>query len=261
MSKEKELDRAKSEFVSLASHQLRTPLTGIEWIAEAFAKKEKLTAQGKEYLNDIRFSAKRLNALIKLLLNASRIESGAVGVSPETFELVEFIKAHIKECQMLCEKKNLTHTFDKHPEKILATTDKTILGYILQNLMGNAIEYTLAGGKVEVMLEKKEKSALLTIQDTGIGVPKDVQTRIFEKFFRASNAVAMKPDGTGLGLYIVSEAVKLLEGKIWFESPASPAKRGEQEGKGSVFYVELPLVVQPHTGEKVLTSKFANKGE
>lgn len=241
ITKEKEIDKAKTEFVSLASHQLRTPLTGIEWIIELFSKKEKLTAEGKQYLNDIHFSASRLSALVRLLLNVSRIESGNVGVSPESLELVGLVNQCMRESQSLNDKKKLSFVFAEHPEKLNATTDKNLLGFILQNIIANAIDYTLPPGKIEIVLEKKGEAALFTVKDTGIGIPKKEQARIFEKFVRASNAISIKPDGTGLGLYIVLESVKLLGGKIWFES---------DEGRGSVFFVELPLIAQPHAGEK-----------
>jgi signal transduction histidine kinase len=237
------MDKAKSEFVSLASHQLRTPLTGIEWTISLFSKKEKLTEQGKKYLNDINFSVNRLSMLIKLLLNVSRIESGNVGVVPEPLDLVALMAKDIREHQALSEKQNVSFIFAQHPEKLIAVTDKNLLAYIMHNLIANAIQYTPAGGKVEILLEEKKDSALYTIRDTGIGIPEKEQTRIFEKFVRASNAVTMKPDGTGLGLYIVRESVKLLGGKIWFES---------EETKGSAFFVELPLILRSHAGEKGL---------
>lgn len=248
VTKEREIDRAKSEFVSLASHQLRTPLTGIEWTTELFLRKEKLTKEGKKYLQDIRFSARRLGTLVKLLLNVSRIESGRVGVAPEPVELVEYIKNYAQECQALIEKKKLVFIFAKHPKKLVAATDKNVFGYILQNILNNAIEYTPKGGTVEIRLEAKGDSALLAISDTGIGIPKKEQERIFEKFFRAPNAVVAKPDGTGLGLYIAKEAAELLGGKIWCES---------KEGKGATFYVEFFLEAKPLKGEAMLESDNA----
>ncbi|MBI5004671.1 MAG: PAS domain-containing protein [Candidatus Lloydbacteria bacterium] len=244
VTKEKETDRVKSEFVSLASHQLRTPLTGIEWTAELFSKKEKLTETGKKYLNDIFFSAKRLSTLVRLLLDVSRIEGGNVNVSPEPLDLVSFTKETLENMHMLCEKRGLDCFLAKEsPERCAVTTDKNMLGYVMQNIIANAIEYTNTRGKVSVALEEKSDGVLIKVQDTGIGIPKKEQGRIFEKFFRASNAVTAKPDGSGLGLYIVSGAVKLLGGKIRFES---------EEGKGTTFFIELPLVSQAHIGEKEL---------
>ncbi|MDP3726104.1 MAG: PAS domain-containing sensor histidine kinase [bacterium] len=250
MTREWEIDKSKSEFVSLASHQLRTPLTGIEWTIDLFIKKEKLTEQGKKYLQDIRFSSSRLSALIKLLLNVSRIESGKISIAPESLELVELIKKYIRECPIYYEKRKISLIFIKHPEKCIVTTDKNLFQYILQNLVSNAIDYTPPGGKVEILLEDKQDTILLQVRDTGIGIPKEEQSHIFEKFVRASNAITTKPDGTGLGLYIVQETVKFLGGKIWFESQEG---KGPPAGRqGSTFFVELPLVAQAHPGEKAL---------
>lgn len=240
-----ELDRHKSEFIDLASHQLRTPLTAIEWVAETFLRKEKLTEAGRGYLQDISFSAKRLNALVKLLLNASRIES-AIEVVPESTDLVGLMNEYFREYQALFEKKNLTFLFS-HPDNLVVLTDPNLFGHILQNLVCNSIDYTPAGGKIEVLLEKRDHTFLLTVRNTSAAIPEKDQGRIFEKFFRSPAAVAMKPDGTGLGLYIVSEAVKLLGGKIWFESPTL-----KEEGIGTAFYVELPLQARTREGGKHL---------
>ena len=154
---------------------------------------------------------------------------------------MELIKEDAGEYQIMCEKKKISFVFTDHPVALTVTTDPDLLGYILRNLIGNAIEYTPEHGKVEITLEEKEGSVFFKVLDTGIGIPKSEQARIFEKFFRASNATIVKSDGSGLGLYIVFEAVKLLGGKIWLES---------ELGKGTTFFVELPLVSQPREGGK-----------
>ncbi|MBI2037761.1 MAG: PAS domain-containing sensor histidine kinase [Candidatus Magasanikbacteria bacterium] len=248
----KELDRSKTEFVSLASHQLRTPLTGIRWTAELFLEKEKLTESGKKYLRDIIYSASRLNTLIKLMLNISRIESGRIMVAPEDLDLVKFTKELISRLQTLSEKKDLKLIFTNHLKKLAATTDRNALDYILQDIIRNAIEYTPQGGKVEVGIEKKNNAAFFMIRDTGIGIPKQEQVHIFEKFFRASNAAAVKTDGSGLGLYIASQAAGLIGGKIWFKSPNLVKKTtaGGDAESGSTFYIEIPLVAKAQKGEK-----------
>lgn len=234
---------SKPDFVSLVSHQLRAPLTGIMWTAELFSEKEKLTESGKKYLNDIIVSAKRMDRLVKLLLNVSRIDSARVGVAPKPVDLVEFINERARSKQDICKQKGLTLTFVKHSQKFTATTDKDLLDYITQTVLENALDYTSKGGKIEMALEQKKNSTILLVKDTGIGIPKKEQPRIFEKFFRASNASAAKPSGAGLGLYIASEAAKLLGGKVWFES---------QEGKGSSFCVEISLAAKSRAGEKKL---------
>ncbi|MDP2647805.1 MAG: ATP-binding protein, partial [Candidatus Yanofskybacteria bacterium] len=133
--------------------------------------------------------------------------------------------------QRLCEKKNLSLKFIQHPEKFAVVTDFNLLECILQNLVTNAIDYTPAAGKIDVLLENRNNLVVIQVKDTGIGIPKNEQSRVFERFTRASNAVIAKTDGTGLGLYIAQQAAKLLGGKLSFES---------EVGKGSTFFVEFP---------------------
>lgn len=232
ITKEKELDRSKSEFISVASHQLRTPLTGIQWVVERFAKKENLTPKGKEYLNDLHTSAKHLTELVDLLLNLSRIEAGKIGITPEPLEMVGFMKSYFSEVSPLLDKKELKLVFEDHPPELAVNTDKSALRNIIQSFISNAIEYTLPGGKIDVAVQKKDDKFMIQVKDTGIGIPKAEQSSIFQKFTRASNAKLYKTDGTGIGLYIAERSASHLGGKTWFES---------EENKGSTFYVELPL--------------------
>lgn len=245
ITREKEVEQAKSDFVSIASHQLRTPMTGIRWVIERFKKKEKLSKQGKEYLTDIQRSVERLAELVDSLLNVSRIEStGGVGVSPKKLDAVTFVNNYLKETDPLVEEKNITLSFSEHPKEVEMTTDPTILRNIIQSLVSNAIEYTNSGGTVTVTLsEPKDGVVTFSVSDTGIGIPKGDQDKLFMKFYRAENAKLHKPDGSGLGLYIVKEAVGLLGGEISFTSG---------EGEGTTFTVKLPCVSQRRDGEKTL---------
>lgn len=240
------IDEAKTEFISLASHQLRTPISAIRWLSELLAKKEKLNMGVKQYVKDIHFSALRLERLIELFLNVSRVESGGVSVLPEPLEIVEFINEYLNETRIISGKKNISIFFKDHPDKLDAMTDRNMIEFILDNLVSNAIDYTMPGGRIEVVLAKKENDALLTVRDNGVGIPEKEQMHILEKFIRASNAPSMQTDATGLGLYIVSEIVRLLDGKVWFES---------EVGKGSVFFVSFPLTAKPRTGKARLFSR------
>jgi two-component system sensor histidine kinase VicK len=264
---EEKIDRTKTEFISIASHQLGTPLIGIQWTIERILKKEKLTIGLQGYLRDIRVSVQRLSSLVSDLLNTSRFEEGGLALSLKQIELVAYIRDYIIECTPLLIKKGLSLTFEEHPETLNIVTDRSMLRNVVQSLVSNAIEYTPEEGKVKVSLEKKDPSThsagaqgsgkaafLFTVSDTGIGIPKKEQAAIFEKFSRASNAKLIKPSGSGLGLYLGKQAVEILGGKIWFESPTFVEKTsaGKEENKGTTFYVELPLEVKSKKGNKSL---------
>src|SRR3989338_2806922 len=238
-------DKLKDEFISIASHQLRTPLTNVQWVAELLLKKETLSEKGREYVGDIMTSTKNLSSFLYTLLNVSRLDVGEVSARLESINVVEFIQGLIDESAPICDKKNLKVSFHHSTESIKANTDKGALRNIVQALLSNAIEYTLDGGTIRIALEKMSQHLVLTVQDSGIGIPKKERVSfLFQKFHRASNAEKVKPGGSGLGLYIANQAVKLLGGKIWFES---------EENKGSTFYVELPLESGKIKGHKLLS--------
>ncbi len=220
------------EFVYLASHQLRNPVTRIKWMIELLLRDEKLKGQTREYLTLVRTSAVRLNDLITVLLNVSRIERGKVFFSPRAIDLVEFVKKFLNEYASFSAEKNISVIFEKHPPTLPVVIDSAALYNILQSLISNAIEYTKEGGRVEVSIEQGNDTFRFIVQDTGIGIPKKDQEHIFEKFSRASNAQTVNREGLGLGLYAAAQTVKLLNGKIWFNS---------KDGRGTTFYVELPL--------------------
>lgn len=242
VTEERKVEKMKSEFVSIASHQLRTPLTGIQWVSERLLKiKGKLSGKEKDYVNDIHISSARLARLVDDLLNVSRIESGKIAIKPEKIDVFEFVESYIGELDPLATKKNIKLVLNKNGEKIEALTDKNALQNIVQSIVSNAMEYTPSGGKVGVSLKKQKNMFLVEVSDTGIGIPKKDQDTIFQKFTRGENAQAVKTDGTGLGLYITQQTVELLGGTIKFVST---------EGKGTTFFVELPLKSKPKEGDK-----------
>lgn len=235
----------EKEFVSTASHQLRTPMSGALWVIERLLRKEKLSEEGKDYLQDIRLSISRLNALVDTLLNLSHIEGGHLTVSLQKLDVVDLIKKYIvDEWQPLVDKKNLQIIFKTKIEKLNIETDRNIFRNIFQSLISNAIEYTSEKGKISIVLEKLDNSFVFSIKDTGIGIPKEEQKYIFNKFYRASNAKLEKTDGTGIGLFIAKQSTNLLGGEIWFESDPK---------EGTTFYVKLPLELKP----KKRTKKIA----
>jgi len=145
---------------------------------------------------------------------------------------VGFMKSFLNEYAAFSARKNTLLIFKKHPPVLPVIIDSGAFYNILQPLVLNAIEYTPEGGRIEISLEKKNKTFRLMVQDTGIGIPEKDRKHIFEKFSRGSNAQEIKREGFGLGLYVAAQTIKLLNGKIWFDS---------EEGKGTIFYVESSL--------------------
>lgn len=236
ITEEKEIDRSKSEFVSLASHQLRTPLTSVSWYTELLLSGDVgvTTPIQKKYLKEIYQGNKRMVNLVNTLLNVSRLDLGTLVVEAKPTDIAESARKVLDDQKLKVANKNLkvTTKFDDDPKVLI---DPNQLGMVLQNLVANAFTYTPPGGKIElaVFLDNDKKHAIFRITDTGYGIPKKQKNKIFGKFFRADNVRAKDTEGTGLGLYIVKSIVEKSGGKIWFES---------EENKGSTFYVKLPLV-------------------
>lgn len=233
ITQEKAVDRAKTEFVSLASHQLRTPLSTINWYLEMLLSddKAKLTSDQKEYAKEAAEASKRMVALVNALLNVSRIEMGTFVVTPESVDIAGIIKVCVKEFEhKIIEKKlKIKEEYDSAIPKVMI--DPKLLDIICQNLLENAVNYTNDGGKIKVSLARKESDILISVTDSGIGIPKSQQVQIFTKLFRADNAREKETNGTGLGLYMSKAIIEQSGGKIWFES----------EGEGTTFYVTIPL--------------------
>jgi two-component system phosphate regulon sensor histidine kinase PhoR len=254
VSQEQLLDRAKTEFVSLASHQLRTPLSAINWYSEMLldGSTGKLSADQKEYAQEIFEGNQRMIELVNALLDVSRLELGKLTNEPKPTVLSEVSDSLLKELSSTIEHKQqkVVSSVDKKLPTILA--DPKLLRMVMQNLLSNAVKYTPDKGKVsftvkaaplnlvkERHLPVKKPFYLIEVTDTGFGIPKAQQPKIFGKLFRADNVRSLDVEGTGLGLYIVKEVANNLGGAVWFYSV---------EGKGTTFYVLLPLIV--YNGDK-----------
>lgn len=234
ISAETIIDRAKSEFVSLASHQLKTPLTTIGWYTEILMdyEKERLSKKGKECLKKIFRNNNRMVALIDALLNVSRIDLGTLAVVPVPIRLETVADSVIEDFGPQMKKKRL-QVIKQIPKNLpTINADPQLMRTILQNLLSNAVKYSFDNGKISLTIEHHGTKMLLTVSDHGCGIPTAQQAQIFTKLFRADNAREMDSDGTGLGLYIAKAAVEQSGGAIRFESI---------ENKGTTFYVSLPL--------------------
>jgi signal transduction histidine kinase len=228
------LDLAKDEFVSIASHQLRTPLTALKGYTGMLIDGDAgpLNDKQREYLTEIKNANDRMINLITALLNVSRVDLGVFIVEPEQVNLENIAEGALKDLELnINEKKLLVNkSFEKDLPPIRA--DLNIIRMIFQNLFSNAVKYTPPAGSITLTIKRDKSNILISVADTGYGIPKNSQSKIFTKMFRADNARVKDPDGTGLGLYIIKETIEKTGGKIWFEST---------ENKGSTFYVAIPL--------------------
>lgn len=231
---EYEIDRMKSDFISLASHQLRTPLSAIKTYSHMLIDgyMGEITPAQRKSLRTIVSAANRMNELISTLLNITRIESGNVTVTPKAVDVKRLAEEVNKEHMLGASDKEITLTLTcPSPGAVTVQTDTLLFKEVLSNLVSNAIKYTPEGGSVDLSIKQRRYDVLFTVKDTGMGIPKPSQEQIFTKFFRAHNVVRQETSGTGLGLYLVKGLVDALGGKIWFES---------NENKGTQFYVTLP---------------------
>ena len=243
-----ELDRQKDEFVSLTSHQLRTPLTAIRLFIEMLSDEQvgKLNAAQHDYINKVADSTRRMIELVGDFLNNSRIDLGRLRIEPAMTELDKFIGDYVDELQPVAAEKNVKLTFER-TDMPSVPIDHNLYGQIVHNLLTNAIRYTPEQGKVTVAIKNTAKGYELSVSDTGIGIPKVAQAKLFQRFFRAENAVLMQGEGSGLGLYLVKKILELIGGSITYKTA---------EGKGTTFHVIIPPTgMKPVKGEVSLTNK------
>ena len=235
ITREKLVERLKTEFVSLSAHQLRTPLSAIKWTLKMILDGDmgEVNEEQKDLLRKTYESNERMINLINDLLNVTRIEEGRYVYKKKLVSLTDLVEEIVKNYKEEAKRRGINFKFNKTKEKlpkIKMDPDKVKL--VITNLIDNAVRYTSEKGKVIVSLEKKENSIEFFVEDSGIGVPEDQKERIFTKFFRASNAVRTETEGSGLGLFICKNIVEAHDGEVWFES---------EEGKGSRFYFSLPV--------------------
>lgn len=241
ISTDVEVGNMKSEFVSLAAHQLRAPLTSIRWNIEMLLRSEigPVPENQQELLRDIYASNGRMLTLVNDLLNVSRLESGRIRVDPQPVDVVQIAEESKKELDGESRVGKVTVTIErdasvKAGEKI--SIDGGLFREIIKNFMANAIKYSPEGGKVMVRVSSDGKRYRISVRDTGMGVPKKEQSHVFSKFFRAANAADKDPLGSGLGLYMVKMLAEASGGKVGFTS---------KEGEGSEFYVTIPRKGSP----------------
>lgn len=237
ISLEEEVDRMKSEFISLASHQLRTPLSAIKTYSHMLVEgyMGEVSPEQQKSLNTIITATNRMNELISTLLNITRMESGTIRVSLKDVNVKDLVASVVQEVSLLAAERSIQ--VKSNVASAVSTnmrSDPLLLKEILINLMTNGIKYTPEKGGLTISAKKSTNSVTFCVSDSGWGIPEDVQDQIFSKFFRAQNIVKRETTGTGLGLYLVKGLVEALDGKIWFESKPK---------LGTKFFVKIPLKV------------------
>lgn len=251
---EQEIDQAKTKFVSLASHQLRTPLTMINWYIERILQEKagKTTPKQRQYLEEVYRGGKRMGQLVQGLLNVSRLELKTLQLEPAWCDIPQIVKQLLKELADSLAQKEVVITQEFDPASKRVYMDPALLRVILQNLLSNAARYSRAGSEVKLSVAFRttptnnpaqgQHSLFICVSDRGVGIPKQDQAKIFHKLFRSANVTQFDTIGNGLGLYVVKSMVNHAHGQIWFTS---------EENKGTQFFVMLPLTeFQPAASKK-----------
>jgi signal transduction histidine kinase len=243
------LDQTKDDFISMASHQLRTPLTSVKGYVSMVLEGDagKVTPLQRKLLNQSFVSAQRMVYLISDLLNVSRLRTGKFELETVPTNLATVIASEVEQLKETAQARNLELTYTKPEHFPVYMLDETKLRQVIMNFIDNAIYYTPSGGHIEVRLSEKPHGIELTVTDDGIGVPKRDQPQMFTKYFRARNAQVARPDGTGLGLFMAKKVILAHGGAIIFKS---------RENKGSTFGFSMPqsALKSPPTAAKLSTT-------
>ncbi len=228
-----ELDRQKDELLSIVSHQLATPVSSIKWYTEMLIDGDlgKVSKQQKEHLGSMANVAGNLSDLVSMILDVSRIQLGRMHIEKQELDLDGFFKEILEIINPKAEQKKVKFDVSMPKKLPKAMLDRRYTHMTIENLLSNAIKYTPENGSVNFNVELRGNILYCEVKDTGVGIPKADQEKIFGKMFRATN-VRNEIDGNGFGLYVAKGAVEAQGGKIWFKST---------EGKGTTFFVELPL--------------------
>lgn len=226
------LDKSRNQFVSNASHELKTPLATMKILLESMLYQPDMPSELQgEFLSDMNHEIDRLTSIVTDLLTLTRVDDGKVELHLERVNLSDEANETLRVLKPLAKERNITVKARVFPD-ICLEGDRSKLGQVIYNLTENALKYTQDGGRVQVTLTQKGKNVVLSVQDNGIGIPREDQAHIFDRFYRVDKARSRETGGTGLGLSIVRQMVQLHGGSISVES---------ETGKGSTFTVELPI--------------------
>ncbi|MDQ3099387.1 MAG: PAS domain-containing protein [bacterium] len=245
---EKEVDKMKTEFISLVSHQLKTPLSALRWFSGMLLEEiyGKLSSEQKEIGENIHGSTLRMITLVNGLLDISRLEAGRIIHTPVMTDLKKLLESIITELQLKIDEKRQHIHIDTSSELSPISVDPDLVRQVYLNFLTNAIKYTPEEGDIYISIEIAPTMIISKVRDTGYGIPQKDTSRVFQKFYRGENILKYEADGNGFGLYLAKAIVESFGGVIGFES---------QEGKGSVFWFSIPIQgMKPKEGELQLNS-------
>ena len=230
--------RMKTDFISIASHQLRTPLSAINTYSHMLSSGYvgSLSEDQASFMKIILSAVERVNELITALLNITRIEAGSITVESAPTRVDLITEELVDEFKLRAGKKDISLTYRCVNKIKPINSDALLIKEIISNLLSNAIKYTPESGSVKVSLTRQTSNIVLSVSDTGYGIPTSAQSLIFTKFFRADNILKTEVSGTGLGLYLVKVLSDHISGEVWVKS---------KENKGSIFYFSLPVEGTP----------------
>jgi len=230
----KHLDEVKDEFMSMASHQLRTPLTSVKGYISMVLEGDagKVSPQQEKLLKEAFSSSERMVGLIADFLNISRLQTGKFIIEKAPTDIKQLIKQEINDLKLIADSHDMKLRLTMTDKPLPVIADRAKLQQVVMNFVDNAIYYSPSGGMITINLDRVKDDVAFTVADTGIGVPEAEQAKLFTKFFRAKNARKQRPDGTGVGLYLARRVITAHNGSLIFSSV---------EGKGSTFGFRIPL--------------------
>ena len=226
-------DRLKMDFIGIASHQLRTPLTAVVTYAHMLEENfgGKLSDIQQSFVNVIITASRRMNELIGTLLNITRIEAGNIRIDPKPTQIVNIIQEIVDEIKLEADSKRIKLKLENKSKQEQIKTDRLLVHEVFSNLLSNSVKYTPPGGNILITINERYNDIIISVKDNGYGIPIEDQRFIFTKFFRSATAMKRDVTGTGLGLYLTKILVDNLGGEIWFKSI---------KNKGTTFFVSLP---------------------
>jgi len=232
-TEERKIEQMKSDFITLASHQLRTPLSSIRWYLELLSGENAgLSKDQRAYLEEMLSSAQRMAGLLDDLLHVAHLEEGEIKAEFRETDIGKLIEGLLPQWKDHALQHGRRCEFVQAHGSMKVQTDQALLGLVLQNVFSNAVKYSDKGSAIRVTVERSQKETLIIIQNKGMGIPEEDRKHVFEKFFRTKNAKAVDAEGSGLGLYLCKAIMQNLDGRISFTS---------QVGKGTSFTIAIPV--------------------